>query len=239
MRLDQFLQKNKHTESRSKAQALIKAGDVFVNEKKIVKPSTIVHEGDNVSITDTTQYVSRAAHKLLQACEAFDFNVEGIVALDIGSSTGGFTEILLEKGAQKVFSLDVGTGQLHPRLKEDSHVVSMEQTDFRSLAKLPSEVTHVVIDVSFTSIQNILEHIIHIAQTPLEIVALIKPQFEVESEKRNKQGVVKDINESRKVLKKVTKWSAQQGFFVNGSCESPIVGKHGNTEFLLHLTLKP
>ena len=220
--------------SRQKAKELIEEGKVLVDGKKTEKASKEVGEQCVITVTETPEYVSRGGYKLKGALEAFDLNVEGLVCIDIGASTGGFTDCLLKHGAKKVYAIDVGTAQLHESLKNDSRVISLEQTDIRNIT--PKELGEMpelaVCDVSFISLKHILEPALSLCKRG---VFLIKPQFELDRGALNKQGVVKKEKDREKAVSKVKQYAVSAGFRVVKTAESPITGKEGNKEYLIYL----
>lgn len=243
-RLDILLFEKGLTDSREKAQRLIMAGLVFVNEKKETKAGMKFDEESIITLAEASPYVGRGAEKLKGAHEAFKINFENKIITDIGSSTGGFTDYALQNGAKKVYAIDVGTGQLDWRLRNDQRVVVMEKTDFRKLDILPEKIDMFVADVSFISIRKILQNIKNIAKDygqkeNIEIVILFKPQFEVGKEIASKtKGVIKDGRLHQKLMDEFSLWCRENGFQIINSVISPIKGeKAGNTEFLFYLKL--
>jgi len=232
MRLDQYLVTNEYTFSRNKAQDIIKKGYVKVNDKIIKKPSFNVAESDSVEVQKTDNYVSRAAYKLKNYIEKHPVEFKGKNVLDIGSSTGGFTQVALEGGAEKVVCVDVGTGQLHESLRENPKIELFENTDIREF-NYSGCFDIVMSDVSFISLHKILNKIDEFAQK--EIIVLFKPQFEVGKEvKRDKRGVVTDkeaVKKSRDVFEKA---ALNFGWRLVRCEESSVKGKEGNTEYIYH-----
>ena len=234
MRLDVYLTENGSCKSRTAAQSLIKSGGVSVNGKTCEKPSAEVSENDDVVITgEQLRYVGRGGLKLEVALKYYDLpDLTGAVCVDIGSSTGGFTDCMLQNGAAKVYAVDVGTDQLDGKLRSDPRVVVMEQTDIRT-AQLPEMADFIGTDVSFISLKAVLPHIDRLLKTGCYAVALIKPQFEAGRAALNKKGVVKDEKTRLRVVEEI-KLSAQQcGFSVEAVSQSPIQGGDGNTEYLM------
>jgi len=233
MRLDVYLTEKGLCKSRTAAQSLIKSNGVSVNGKPCVKPSFEVADGDKVEITgEQLRYVGRGGLKLEGALKVFSLDMSGMVCLDIGSSTGGFTDCMLQNGAKKVYAVDVGTDQLDEKLRADSRVVVMEQTDIRT-AQLPETVDFVGTDVSFISLKQILPHIDRLLKKGGRAVVLIKPQFEAGRAALNKKGIVKDEKVRRRVVEDITEFALQCGFSVIGTADSPICGGDGNTEYLM------
>jgi 23S rRNA (cytidine1920-2'-O)/16S rRNA (cytidine1409-2'-O)-methyltransferase len=235
-RLDILIHKRALVESRKIASDLIKAGKVFVNGEVVIKPSKEFHEDSEVEISELPKYVSRAGLKLEKALDTFNIDVKSKIALDVGSSTGGFTDCLLQKGIRKVYAVDVGTNQLHEKIKSDERVISFEQTDIRKIENLPEKVDLVVIDVSFISLELILPSVKKFLKDNGKIIVLVKPQFEVGKEKIGKGGIVKEENDRLEVLEKIKRISGGLGFEIKGQIESPIKGGDGNIEYLLYLT---
>ncbi|WP_024276188.1 TlyA family RNA methyltransferase [Hyphomicrobium sp. 802] len=237
MRLDQMLVARGLAPSRARAQDLIKRGFVSVGGAVCNKPAFDVKSDSAIAVaSDAPGYVSRGAEKLSAALARFGFDPTGRVALDIGASTGGFTEVLLEQGARRVYAVDVGTSQLHARLKDDPRVVSLENIDARALT--PNEITEsvsaVVVDVSFISVTKVLGTVLRFASRGAWAVILVKPQFEVGRDNVGSGGIVRDEAARLGVLASVREWlAAQPGWTVVGDMPSPILGGSGNAEFLL------
>ena len=235
MRLDQYLAEKGLCKSRTAAQSLIKSGGVSVNGVPCTKPSADISEGDGVVITgEQLRYVGRGGLKLEGAVNTFGIELSGLQCLDIGSSTGGFTDCMLQNGAAKVYAVDVGTDQLHQKLREDSRVIVMEQTDIRT-AQLPERVDFVGTDVSFISLKQVIPHINRLLKMNGRAVALIKPQFEAGRSALNKKGIVKDEKIRRRVTEDITEFAQQCGFSLLGVTDSPVQGGDGNTEYLMYI----
>lgn len=240
VRLDQLLLDQGLAETRSRARAEIMAGNILVDGVKILKAGTLFPEGTSVSVIKKDfPYVSRGALKLKEAFRIFPLVGKDAICLDIGSSTGGFTEILLLEGAKKVFAVDVGTNQLAWRLREDPRVVVMEKTNARYLepASLGGEsVDLVVTDVSFISLKKILPAALACLKAGGEVMALVKPQFEAGKGEVGKKGVITNPKVHRKVLEDILAYATNElGFSVLGLASSPLLGQKGNREFLLYL----
>ncbi|ACM93513.1 hemolysin A [Nautilia profundicola AmH] len=232
MRLDQYLVTNEYTFSRNKAQEIIKSGYVKVNDKIIKKPSFKIAETDSVEVLQNDGYVSRAAYKLKNYLQKHGINFENKTVLDIGSSTGGFTQVALEEGAQKVVSVDVGREQLHETLRSNPKIELFENTDIREFS-YPEKFDVIVSDVSFISLLKIIDKIDELSKN--EIILLFKPQFEVGKEvKRDKRGVVTDKEAIQKAKENFEKECMNFGWELVRSEESSIKGKEGNTEFIYH-----
>ncbi len=237
-RLDKLLVKRGLVESREKAQALIMAGLVYVNGQRIDKAGTRVPLEAQIEIKgEACPYVSRGGLKLEHALKEFRLSVEGLICADIGASTGGFTDCLLQHGAAKVYAIDVGHGQLHWRLRQDQRVVVMEGVNARYLKPedLPEAVDLVTIDVSFISLTKIIPAAKGLLKPGGRIVALIKPQFEVGPREVGKGGVVRDPALHQRVIEKIKNFAENLGFTVLGLTESPLLGPAGNKEFLIYL----
>lgn len=235
LRLDKALAE-KYKITRHQASLLIGEGKVYVNGILARKASVAVGATDIVE-TVPSKYVCRAAKKLLYALEVFDIHVGGLVCTDIGASTGGFTQVLLEKGASFVYAVDVGHGQLHPSLLEDARVKNMEGVNARTLKKgdFDQTVDFVSCDASFISLTLFLENIYDLLSPQGKAVLLIKPQFEAGPEALSAKGVVRDVKVHRKVIEKVMDKAIEISFSVGGLCVSPVIGEAGNFEYLLYL----
>jgi 23S rRNA (cytidine1920-2'-O)/16S rRNA (cytidine1409-2'-O)-methyltransferase len=239
VRADQLLVSRGIAESRTRAQALIMAGVVFSGEKKLAKAGDMLAEDAPLEVRGKDHpWVSRGGIKLEHGLMHFGFDVSGAVALDVGSSTGGFTDVLLSRGAAKVYAVDVGTNQLAWKLRQDRRVVVLEQTNARSIdgSIIPEPVDVVVCDASFISLAKVLEAPLKLAKAGAKLVALIKPQFEAGREEVGKGGVVRDAAVHERVCKQASEWVQSHGWRVLGVTESPITGPEGNIEFLLGAT---
>lgn len=234
-RLDRYLVENKIVESREKAKFLIESGNVFLNRRIVLKPSVKIKRGDLVEVKEGVKYVSRSGMKLQAALEVFKIDVKNYVCLDIGSSTGGFTDCLLQKGALKVYAVDVGTDQIHKSLRFNKKVFVFENTDIRnfSSSEIAEDVDLIVIDVSFISICEIIMLLPSFVSEKTKIVALIKPQFEV-GKKYIKKGIVNDSEQAKKALQKIREAFGDSGFSIKGEMKSPLKGKEGNQEYLFY-----
>ena len=233
-RLDNYLVKNEFVDSRNKAQTIIKEGLVFVNEKLIKKSSFKVEEGDEVSVSEHKSYVSRAAYKLLEFLEELTLDVKNRVALDIGSSTGGFTQVLLEAGVDEVSAVDVGTDQLHKSLREDARVDVYESCDIRKFES-EKEFDLVVSDVAFISLLHILDDVDRLSTQ--DIILLFKPQFEVGRQaKRDKNGVVMDKKAIANAMQKFEDACALKKWHLVKKSPSTLTGKEGNLEYCYYFT---
>jgi 23S rRNA (cytidine1920-2'-O)/16S rRNA (cytidine1409-2'-O)-methyltransferase len=235
-RLDRLLVETGLAETRSRAADLIRRGCVTVAGKPALKPGALVAPGEALAVSpEASRYVSRGALKLEAALDAFGFDPKGRVALDIGASTGGFTEVLLARGAAKIYAVDVGTFQLHDRLRDDLRVVSLEGTDARDLDRsaLGEEVTAIVADVSFISLTLALPAVLRLAAPGAWLVALVKPQFEAGREAVGKGGIVRSEAARIKAVEKVRAFIEEAGWEVVGLIDSPIRGGSGNAEYLI------
>lgn len=237
-RLDKILVARGLVESRERARALILAGDVVVDDHAVDKAGQLVFLDAQIRIKGSgIPYVSRGGLKLQKALDEFPLEVAGLCALDVGASTGGFTDCLLQRGARKVFAVDVGYGQLAWKLRQDERVVCLERTNIRFLE--PDALSEVpdlaVIDASFISLEKVLPNTLRLVKTGGEIVALIKPQFEVGRGQVGKGGVVRDEKKHREVIDSICSLVETLGLDVKGVLESPLLGPKGNKEFLIHL----
>ena len=229
-------------ESREKAKAVIMAGCVYVNNQKEDKAGAMFDES-KVQLEvrgNTLKYVSRGGLKLEKAMSHFDISLEGKVCMDIGASTGGFTDCMLQNGAVKVYSVDVGHGQLAWKLRNDERVICMEKTNFRYMVRedIQDDLDFASVDVSFISLTKILEPAYNLLKTNAQMVCLIKPQFEAGKEKVGKKGVVRDAKVHVEVIEKVMDFAVQVGFGILNLEFSPIRGPEGNIEYLLHIYKK-
>jgi 23S rRNA (cytidine1920-2'-O)/16S rRNA (cytidine1409-2'-O)-methyltransferase len=236
-RIDQMLLARGLADSRTKAQALVMSGVVLVNDKRVEKPSESFAEDVNIRIkgdSPENRYVSRGGLKLEKALDEFSVDAAGLVCLDIGSSTGGFTDCLLQHGAQRVVDIDSGTNQLDWRLRNDERVEVRENTNARGL-KAGDFDTHfdlIVVDVSFISVTKILPALVDLLQPDGKIIVLIKPQFEVGRGEVGKGGIVKDPEQHDRVVGEINQFAVDLGLVVSGVIDSPILGAEGNKEFL-------
>ena len=234
IRLDQLLVQKGLVASRQKAQALILAGEVLVNGQTVTKAAAAFAEEADVVLKEQPRYVSRGGDKLAGALTEFAIDVNGLVCLDVGASTGGFTDCLLQHGAVRVYAFDVGTNQLDWRLRQDPRVIAKEGFNGRFLGTgdLPERPALAVIDVSFISLKLILPPVVQVLAPEGQIVALIKPQFEAGREQVGKGGVVRDPAVHEAVVKGVRDFAEQElGLIGRGVCQSPLRGPAGNVEF--------
>jgi len=232
-RADRLLLAQGLADSRAKAQALILAGRVYVGEQRVDKAGSLLASDAVLTVRQTEQFVSRGGTKLEGALATLGFDVAGMVAADIGASTGGFTDCLLQRGAVQVFAIDVGHGQLAQSLRDDARVVVMERTNARHLEadSLGKLVDLVVVDASFISLEKLLEAIVKISRQGGHLLALVKPQFEVGREQASKhRGVIKDETLRAAAIAQTLEAVRTHGFRIVGECESPIKGPKGNLE---------
>jgi 23S rRNA (cytidine1920-2'-O)/16S rRNA (cytidine1409-2'-O)-methyltransferase len=237
-RIDKLMVQLQLAGSRERARALILAGRVIVDDQTIDKVGTQVDTAASIRLRgEDIPYVSRGGLKLAQALECFDIVISGRIAIDVGASTGGFTDCLLQNGAVKVFAVDVGYGQLAWKLRDDDRVVNLERTNIRHLTadQLDSTPDLAVIDASFISLEKVLPATLSLLSSCSDIVALIKPQFEVGKGQVGKGGVVRDPRQHAQVVEKIKLVADQLGCQVVEVCESPVLGPKGNREFLIHL----
>jgi len=242
IRADQLLVDRGLAESRTRAQALILAGLVFAGDRKIAKAGDQLPQDAILDVRGRDHpWVSRGGIKLDHALTFFGWDVAGAVAIDVGSSTGGFTDVLLTRGAAKVYAVDSGTNQLAWKLRQDPRVVVLEKTNARNLsdAEIPEPVDLVVCDASFISLAKVLERPLGFARPDARLVALIKPQFEAGREEVGKGGVVRDPAVHQRVCDEARSWAESKGWNVVGIEKSPITGPEGNIEFLMAATRTP
>jgi 23S rRNA (cytidine1920-2'-O)/16S rRNA (cytidine1409-2'-O)-methyltransferase len=237
-RLDALLVERGLVETRSKAQALVMAGLVWSGDRRLDKPGMLLPAETPVEVKGRDHpWVSRGGLKLVRALDHFSIDPRGAVALDVGASTGGFTDVLLARGAARIYAVDVGYGQLAARLRDDPRVVVLERVNARSLTRteVPEPIDLIVCDASFIGLETVLPAPLALAVERAGLVALIKPQFEVGKGRVGKGGIVRDQALRREVCDRIVAWlDAQPGWRVAGLIESPILGADGNQEFLVH-----
>nr|WP_313632413.1 TlyA family RNA methyltransferase [Brevundimonas naejangsanensis] len=236
MRIDQLLVARGVFDSRARARAAIEAGLVKADGRTVAKPSEKVAEDAVIEAEAAHRWVGRGALKLERALDLWPVAVDGRVVLDVGTSTGGFTEVCLDRGAARIFAVDVGTGQLHPSVADDPRVINLEKTDARDLT--PEIITEapslIVCDASFISLLKVLPAALELAAPEADLITLVKPQFEAEGPKAvGKKGVVKDPEAHAAAVTKVRDWLEECGWTVREVADSPITGGDGNVEFLL------
>ncbi len=234
MRLDVLVTRSGLAESRGRAQALILAGNVRVGGETVRQPDRSVREDAALSVDAAPGYASRGALKLAPALDAFGVDPSGRVCADIGASTGGFTDVLLRRGAARVYAIDVGRGLLHWRIRQDPRVVVIERLNARELESFPEPVSLIVIDVSFIGLEKVLPAIRRAASSA-EVVALFKPQFQVARSEVGKGGIVRDAEAIEAALDRLREWCAANGYAVQAAAPSALPGAEGNQEIFLHL----
>jgi 23S rRNA (cytidine1920-2'-O)/16S rRNA (cytidine1409-2'-O)-methyltransferase len=233
-RLDVLLTKSGLIESRQRAQALILAGKVQVSGTTERRPDRSVRDDELITVDESPGYASRGALKLGPSLDTFGVDPAGRVCADIGASTGGFTDVLLRRGAAKVFAIDVGRGLIHWRLRQDARVVVIERMNARDLESFPEPVSLVVADLSFISLEKVLPAV-RLAAPEAEVVALFKPQFEVGKAEVGKGGIVRDPLTIEAALQRFRTWCGGNGYRVAGEAASELTGAQGNQEFFFHL----
>lgn len=239
IRLDVLLVDKGLADSRAKAQALIMAGQVRVAGQVALKPATTVQSDAPLTVDTGPRFVSRGGEKLEGALKTFSIDVSGFTCVDVGASTGGFTDCLLQHGAEKVYAIDVGKGILHWKLRNDPRVVVMEETNARFVESLPEKIDLVTVDASFISLKVLLP-VIGKWKVESGIVALIKPQFEAgKKEVSRGDGVIRDPEIHRRVLLEVLEFAKDEGFGLHGLVKSSLLGPKGNAEFLVWLDMSP
>jgi 23S rRNA (cytidine1920-2'-O)/16S rRNA (cytidine1409-2'-O)-methyltransferase len=235
VRLDDLLVQRGHAPTRHQAKALVLEGQVAIGSSERIKPGSLVSENADVRVNQPPQYVSRGGLKLAHALQRFSVDPAGRIAADIGASTGGFTDCLLQRDAARVYAVDVGYGQLHWRIRTDPRVVVLERTNARYLTSLPDPVSLVVVDVSFISLRLLAPTLLGISTPSAEVVVLVKPQFEAGRDRVSRGGVVRDPEVHREVLGALLEWTSAAGLRVVDVTASPLLGPAGNVEFLAHL----
>lgn len=239
-RADLLLVERGLAETRNRAQALILSGRVYSGESRVEKSGLLLDPDAPLSIKEVLPYVSRGGLKLYGALQHFGIDPKGYRCLDVGASTGGFTDCLLQAGAAEIFAVDVGYGQLDWKLRNDTRVTVMERTNFRNIGDdaLPHDLDLVVVDVSFISLRLILPRVGTFMEKGASAVVLIKPQFEAGREKVGKGGIVRDAGVREETVRGLLEVAEEEGFTVLGTMESPIKGASGNREYLAHLVWK-
>ncbi len=242
-RIDKLLLEQGFAESRTKAQALVMAGVVLVDERRVEKPSESFAPTSSIRLkgqTDETKYVGRGGLKLEKALNHFNICVNAYICLDVGSSTGGFTDCLLQNGAGTVYAIDAGTNQLAWKLRVDERVIVRENTNARNLepSDFERQIDLIVIDVSFISISKLLPALVKLLPAGGQVIALIKPQFEVGKGEVGKGGIVREPEKHESVVRNINNFARQCGLSLRGVVESPILGAQGNKEFLGYYVLE-
>jgi 23S rRNA (cytidine1920-2'-O)/16S rRNA (cytidine1409-2'-O)-methyltransferase len=236
-RIDSLLVDRGLVESRAKAQALIMAGEVEVVGKTVIKAGTLVSEEAAINILKPPPFVSRGGIKLDYALDHFQLDVSSLVAADIGASTGGFTDCLLKRGAERVYAVDVGYGQLDYRLRQDKRVVVMERVNARYPLPLPEKLDLATIDLSFISVEKVIPSVAQLLKDDGYLLVLLKPQFEAKRSEVGRGGIVKQPLVHGRVLGRFVSWMVARGFRLGGVVASPILGASGNREFFVLLRL--
>lgn len=233
-RLDKYLVSCGLAKSRERAKTLISEGKVFVNGTAADKPSVVIGPDDTVTADDDLGYVGRGALKLIKALDVFEIDLNGCICADLGASTGGFTQVMLERGAAKVYAVDVGHGQLDSSLSNDERVIDLEGINVRELTDelIPEKLSFISADLSFISLKNVISEIEHFLEENGRAVVLIKPQFEAGRSALNKNGIVKDTKDHIRVLDDLCSAFQSNGLFVSRITFSPIKGGSGNIEYL-------
>lgn len=237
VRLDKLMVEQGLVETRAKAQGFILAGEVLVNGQRIDKAGTAVSPEATIELKASLPYVSRGGLKLAAALTEFQLEIDGRVAADVGACTGGFTDVMLQNGANYIYAIDVGYGQLNWNLRQHPQVEVMERTNARYLEALPQPLQFVSIDVSFISLRLILPAVQKWISPQADVVALVKPQFEAGPDQVGKGGIIKDTAVHRTVLSDILQWCQQNGWAAQALMRSPVTGTDGNVEFLLWLKL--
>jgi 23S rRNA (cytidine1920-2'-O)/16S rRNA (cytidine1409-2'-O)-methyltransferase len=237
-RIDKVLVTRGLVESREKARALLMEGKVLVRGMKVEKAGTFISKEAPVEIISALRYASRGGLKLEKALKEFSLNISGLIALDVGASTGGFTDCLLQHGAQRVYAIDVGYGQLDWKLRNDPRVVLIERTNIRYMKMdlIKDDIDFSTVDVSFISLVKVLPKVHEFLKSEGKVVALIKPQFELERADVGKGGIVRDEHKRLKAQDKIKTAASAMGFAVKGLITSPIKGSKGNEEYLIYLS---
>jgi 23S rRNA (cytidine1920-2'-O)/16S rRNA (cytidine1409-2'-O)-methyltransferase len=240
VRLDKLLVEKALLPTREKAIRSILAGDVLVDGRRVDKAGALVEPAAEIEIRGRSPFVSRGGEKLAHALEAFAVNARGRICIDVGASTGGFTDCLLQRGATRVYAVDVGSGQIDDKLRRDERVVVMENTNARGLDPriFGDKPSLAVVDVAFISLEKVLPAIFGVLERGGEVVALVKPQFEAGREAVGKGGVVRDPAQHRAVVSRVARYAILRGWHVLGVTASPLRGPKGNREFFLHLSMR-
>lgn len=234
-RLDDFLIEHKFASGKDEAFIVVTGGRVFVEGQKAVSPSQMVLPSGWIEVRALSPYVGRAAYKLEGALNAFDISPQGLICVDIGAATGGFTQVLLHRGAAHVYAIDTAYGKLAPKLREDPRVIVMEETDVRHIKKLPELADFVTIDVSLISLRDILPHARRLAAPHASVVALFKPQYETRDPHLLVHGIVRDDAARQELLNDFLEWLAAHQWKAEKWIESPIRGMEGNKEYLFYL----
>ncbi len=238
IRLDNLLVRRQLSDTLSAAERLIRAGKVLVNDVLVDKPGTQVQDSCSLRIKDQRRFVSRGGLKLLEALQSFQLDPAGMICADIGVSTGGFTDCLLQNGASSVYAVDVGYGQIDWKLRQDPRVILIERFNARNITtkQIPEKIHLAVIDVSFISLTKIIPHLLPFFDQTVQIIALIKPQFELPKDKIGKGGIVKDPVSQQEAVDTIIECGKSLGLQNRGVVTSPILGAKGNREYLIYLS---
>ncbi|HPJ93928.1 MAG TPA: TlyA family RNA methyltransferase [Deltaproteobacteria bacterium] len=240
IRLDKILVDRGYVDTRSKALGMIMSGSVLVDGKPVTKAGTAINADADIVLKELPPYVSRAGGKLAAALDAFDIDLTGMVAVDIGASTGGFTDVMLQRGAARVYAVDVGHGQLHWRLRNDERVIALEGINARNLDpdSIPELCDIATFDVSFISLKLVVPPVLKVLKPNSSIIALIKPQFEAGRQHVKKGGIIRDEHVADEVIDDMVTFFTSLGLEVCGTIPSPVKGVKGNQEYLLYALFK-
>jgi 23S rRNA (cytidine1920-2'-O)/16S rRNA (cytidine1409-2'-O)-methyltransferase len=225
-------------ESRQQARAVLLAGEIRVDGAPVTKPGSLVAESAQIEVLQRPSYVSRGGEKLEHALDVFGIDPTGWTCVDVGASTGGFTDCLLQHGAARVYAVDVGYGVLDYRLRQDERVTVMERTNARDLAPLPERCDLATFDVAFIGVEKVIPAVVRSLKPAAHLVVLVKPQFQAARGEVGKKGVVKDVQIHAAVIGRLVAWTSQHGLRLRNLTTSPILGPAGNREFFLHLRLE-
>ena len=234
-RLDDLLVARGLAENQKKARALIMAGEVTVDDKPVTKPGSMVDDNISIKLAEKLPYASRGGIKLAHALDEFKIEPNSLTAMDVGASTGGFTDCLLQRGAKRVYAIDVGYGQLDYKLRQDPRVVVMERINAHHPIELPEKVNLATMDMSFISVTSVIPNVIGHLTTPGYIIVLFKPQFEAKRDEVGKGGIIRDPQIHARVLGRFIVWITENNLRLRGLVASPILGAEGNKEFLIWL----
>lgn len=237
-RLDEYLIREGFAADRPAAFVIVTEGRVSVDGQKAVSPAQLITASQHIEVREKSPYVGRGAYKLKAALEEFQIDAAGKICADIGAATGGFTQILLERGAKKVYAIDTARGKLALKLREDPRVVVMENSDVRNLSSLPDRIELASIDVSLISLRDILPAVARLLDVNGMVAALFKPQYETRNPKLLIHGIIKDDEAREALVREFGAWAQEHGWMIKGQIVSPIRGSKGNVEYLFHLQLK-
>jgi 23S rRNA (cytidine1920-2'-O)/16S rRNA (cytidine1409-2'-O)-methyltransferase len=237
-RIDALLVERGLVASRQRARAVLLAGEIRVEGVPVTKPGVLVPAGASIEVLRRPAFVSRGGEKLAHALAAFGIDADGLTCVDVGASTGGFSDCLLQRGARRVYAVDVGYGVLDYRLRQDERVVVLERTNARDLPPLPEACDLAAFDVSFIGVEKVIPAVCRSLKPGARLIVLVKPQFQARREEVGKKGVVKDPQVHAAVIGRLVAWAVTHGLRVLGLTTSPILGPAGNREFFLHLRLE-